>query len=81
MIGYLLAYLSACRPCESRDPYPVPSRGTATYGSCVVVVSAILTTLPAFATEIPPGERRSDYDLMSAQTRAMQDDDTPIPAC
>jgi sulfur-oxidizing protein SoxA len=79
MIGYLLAYLSACRPCESRDPYSVPSRGTATYGSCVVIVFAILTILPAFATEIPPAERRSDYDLMSAQTRAMQDDDTANP--
>ncbi|HLH95547.1 MAG TPA: sulfur oxidation c-type cytochrome SoxA [Xanthobacteraceae bacterium] len=34
---------------------------------------------PAFATEIPAAERRSDYDLMGPQTRAMQDDDTANP--
>jgi L-cysteine S-thiosulfotransferase len=66
MTGYLFACLSACLPCAGRA------------WSCVVAVSAILTTL-ASATEIPPAERHSDYDLMSAQTRAMQDDDTANP--
>jgi len=32
------------------------------------------------AAEIPPDQRRSAYDLMSAETRAMQDDDTANPA-
>jgi sulfur-oxidizing protein SoxA len=92
MTGY--AYLTARRPCESKDPYPVSSRGATEYGSrlCgrftalagttwpyVVAVSAILTALPAFAAEIPPAERRSDYEFMGAQTRAMQDDDTANP--
>jgi sulfur-oxidizing protein SoxA len=39
----------------------------------------LAATLPAFATEIPPAERRSDYEFMGAQTRAMQDDDTANP--
>ena len=33
----------------------------------------------AFAGEIPRAERRSGYDLMSRETRAMQDDDTANP--
>jgi len=33
----------------------------------------------ARAAEIPPGERRSGYDFMSRETRAMQDDDTANP--
>ena len=32
-----------------------------------------------FAAEIPSGERRSAYDLMSRETKAMQDDDTANP--
>ncbi|HVY57933.1 MAG TPA: sulfur oxidation c-type cytochrome SoxA [Xanthobacteraceae bacterium] len=35
--------------------------------------------MPALAGEIAPADRRSDYDFMSAQTRAMQDDDTANP--
>jgi L-cysteine S-thiosulfotransferase len=35
--------------------------------------------LPVMAAEIPPGERRSAYDLMSRETRAMQDDETANP--
>jgi sulfur-oxidizing protein SoxA len=31
------------------------------------------------AGEIPPGERRSDYELMSRETRAIQDDDSANP--
>jgi sulfur-oxidizing protein SoxA len=71
----------------------VPSRSAAAYGSrlcgsfaalagttrCAFAVITILTTLPAFATEVPPAERRSDYELMGPQTRAMQDDDTANP--
>jgi L-cysteine S-thiosulfotransferase len=39
----------------------------------------LLATIPALAGEIPPGERRSSYDLMSRETKAMQDDDTANP--
>ena len=41
---------------------------------CVVVLAA-----SASAGEIPLTERRSGYDLMSRETRAMQDDDTANP--
>jgi len=41
---------------------------------CVVVVAA-----SASGGEIPRAERRSGYDFMSRETRAMQDDDTANP--
>src|SRR6185503_18643894 len=34
----------------------------------------------AFAAEAPPADRRSGYEFMSRETRAMQDDDTANPA-
>jgi L-cysteine S-thiosulfotransferase len=40
---------------------------------------AVLSIAPAFATDIPLAERRSDYEQMGPQTRAMQDDDTANP--
>ncbi len=45
------------------------------------VAAAWATALPvlAYAGEIPPAERRSGYDFMSRETRAMQDDDTANP--
>jgi sulfur-oxidizing protein SoxA len=44
-----------------------------------VTVAALVLAASAFAGEIPQGERRSGYDLMSRETRAMQDDDTVNP--
>ncbi len=44
-----------------------------------VVVAAIAMAASAFAAEIPRAERRSGYDFMSAETRAMQDDDPANP--
>jgi len=38
-----------------------------------------LTLLPSSAAEIAPGDRRSAYDDMSRETKAMQDDDTANP--
>jgi L-cysteine S-thiosulfotransferase len=40
---------------------------------------AVAFAFPAFAADIPPSERKSDYELMGPQTRAMQDDDTANP--
>ena len=34
---------------------------------------------PAAATEIPLNQRKSGYDFMTRETRAMQDDDTVNP--
>ena len=42
-------------------------------------LGALALAVSAFAGEIPRGERRSGYDLMSREIRAMQDDDTAIP--
>ncbi len=42
-------------------------------------VGALLLAFPVLAGEIPPAERRSGYDFMGRETRAMQDDDTANP--
>jgi sulfur-oxidizing protein SoxA len=47
----------------------------------VVVVAALsLVAVNALRAEIPEAERRSGYDMMSRETKAMQDDDTSNPA-
>src|SRR3954453_22199789 len=43
------------------------------------IVAALLVASALGATEIPPAERRSGYSFMSADTKAMQDDDTVNP--
>jgi L-cysteine S-thiosulfotransferase len=46
-----------------------------------VLIGKLVPTFPghAVAAEIPSAERKSGYDLMGADTRAMQDDDTANP--
>ncbi|MGE3783439.1 MAG: sulfur oxidation c-type cytochrome SoxA, partial [Alphaproteobacteria bacterium] len=44
-----------------------------------LVLSAVLNGAPAPAADLPASERRSGYDLMSPETRAMQDDDAANP--
>jgi sulfur-oxidizing protein SoxA len=51
--------------------WPLPALAAA----CVILVCA----RGAPAAEIPPGERRSGYEFMSRETRAMQDDDFANP--
>ncbi len=55
-----------------------PSRPGAAIGSLAVVVVALFSSLAL--AEIPLSERRSGYEMMSRETRAMQDDDTSNPA-
>ncbi len=43
------------------------------------MAAALALAASAFAAEIPPADRRSGYDFMSRETRAMQDDDTANP--
>ena len=43
------------------------------------IAVALLIANPAFAAEIPPADRRSGYDFMKPDTRAMQDEDTANP--
>jgi sulfur-oxidizing protein SoxA len=45
----------------------------------VAALLAAAFALPTFAAEIAPAERKSDYEFMGPQTRAMQDDDTANP--
>src|SRR6266566_9718386 len=45
----------------------------------VGAVAALAIAASAVAGEIAPSERRSGYDFMSRETRAMQDDDTANP--
>ena len=53
-----------------------PSAGT----RCrLVCLAAVLASAIAAAAEIPVGERRSGYEFMSRETRAIQDDDTANP--
>lgn len=44
-----------------------------------VVLAVIVVVGPVFATEIPLNQRRSDSEFISADTRAMQNDDTANP--
>jgi sulfur-oxidizing protein SoxA len=44
-----------------------------------VMATALLLAAAALAREIPSAERRSGYDFMGRETRAMQDDDTANP--
>jgi sulfur-oxidizing protein SoxA len=44
-----------------------------------VMATALLLAAAALAGEIPSAERRSGYDFMGRETRAMQDDDTANP--
>ena len=44
-----------------------------------LAVGALVMATFAFAGEIPRSERRSGYDFMSRETRAMQDDDSANP--
>jgi sulfur-oxidizing protein SoxA len=53
------------------------NRGTARL--LCAVLGAVVMASSAFAGEIPRAERRSGYDFMSRETRAMQDDDTANP--
>jgi sulfur-oxidizing protein SoxA len=46
----------------------------------VTALLAIVLAGTVAAAEIPLSERKSDYDLMGSETRAMQDDDTANPA-
>src|SRR2546430_15588569 len=57
-----------------------PRRVTARAARLILALAAArLFVEPAAAGEIPSSERRSGYEFMSRETRAMQDDDTGNP--
>jgi L-cysteine S-thiosulfotransferase len=45
----------------------------------LMALGALAVAATAFAADDPPSDRRSGYDFMSRETRAMQDDDTANP--
>jgi sulfur-oxidizing protein SoxA len=47
--------------------------------SRAIAFVAVLSALPALASDIPPDQRRSGYSFMTADTKAIQDDDTANP--
>jgi sulfur-oxidizing protein SoxA len=71
-----------CRAVFARSAATKQSRGLLPQLDCfasLAMTGMVLTTTLAPAAEIPPGERRSGFDLMSPQTQAMQRDDTANP--
>jgi sulfur-oxidizing protein SoxA len=46
---------------------------------CAIALVALLTAFPAMSGEIPRDQRRSGYDFMTPDTKAIQDDDTSNP--
>ena len=73
------------RASRSQPPHPALSplgRGRSKYRLRIVIfVSALLVSAGiARAADIPLDQRRSDSDFVSADTRAMQNDDTANPA-
>jgi len=73
---------SSIRVEGSPHPDPLPASGEREHLwplLSLIAFIAFAATAPAFATEIPSSERRSDYELMGPQTRAIQDDDTANP--
>src|SRR5262245_32589533 len=52
-------------------------KGRSAHGSFALLLITIAG--PAFAADIPVTERRSGYEFMGPQTRAMQDDETSNP--
>ena len=47
--------------------------------AAIVVVALLSTTLPVLTGDIAFDERKSTYEQMSADTKAMQDEDTANP--
>ena len=54
-------------------------RSAPTIAVALLLIAADIAASPLSATEIPQGERRSDYSLMTPDTQAIQDDDTANP--
>lgn len=68
------------RRAQSRSaPWRPERRGHGGHVGAPIAILAIALAASALAGEIAPADRRSGYDFMSRETRAMQDDDTANP--
>src|SRR3954454_17701079 len=65
----------------SRSPIPPRSRSSEVSLRTLACLPALAlpVLMAAQAADLPASERRSGYDFMSAETRAMQDDDNANP--
>jgi L-cysteine S-thiosulfotransferase len=61
-------------------PYPACGGGGSRPRTFIVCAALLAVTVPASAAEIPLPERKSGYEFMGRDTKAMQDDDTANPA-
>jgi sulfur-oxidizing protein SoxA len=74
--------LPTSRGPRTPSPRPLPSGERETTSSSWIGVAVALfafSTLPALAADIPLADRKSGYEFMGRETRAMQDDDTANP--
>src|SRR5258705_545716 len=57
----------------------LPHMPPSSFKRVLLTLALFLVSLPAFADEIPLADRKSGYEFMGRETRAMQDDDTANP--
>jgi sulfur-oxidizing protein SoxA len=67
-------------PASRRAPQDEGGAGPSILLICALIGALASTTTVLPAAEIPPNERKSGYDFMGPESRAMQDDDTANPA-
>ncbi|GJD95693.1 hypothetical protein OCOJLMKI_2907 [Methylobacterium iners] len=60
-------------------PHLTPTLYVQERGHARGLLASVAFAVSAVAAEIPPGERRSGFDAMAPETRAMQEDDTSNP--
>jgi sulfur-oxidizing protein SoxA len=67
-------------PPALRHPQDEGGTGRSILQICALIGAIVSTTIVSLAAEIPPNERKSGYEFMGPESRAMQDDDTANPA-
>jgi L-cysteine S-thiosulfotransferase len=66
-------------PASGERECPRPDRHTLSIAACAAISLTACFFSSALAAEIPLDERKSGYEFMGRETRAMQDDDTANP--
>jgi L-cysteine S-thiosulfotransferase len=67
-------------PALRRAPQDEDGAARSTFLICVLTCAMVSATVVSLAAEIPLNERKSGYEFMGPESRAMQDDDTANPA-
>ena len=66
-------------PALRRAPQDEGGAGRRILLICALIGAILSTTIVSLAAEIPPNERKSGYEFMGPESRAMQDEDTANP--